>query len=474
MQTTLTKSRFLQFLSCPHEFWLSHHFPELFKREPTLESDHFRDQGYKFQGAARELSIFSPDPEKFLVRFEQPFETGNLYAKADAVITDLANGELSIYEIKSSGSVKPEHLYDLAFQKAAAEGMGLTVVKSFVITADTSYVRNGDIDPEALCTVHDVTDKVLELADFTRQKIAEAFQRLDAPQPQPVITDYCDAKLDCSFIRHHFHDLPDYTVFDLAGIKRDRRDELLSAGVIDIRDIPAEFNLTDRQRKQVEVARSGEARIDVPKIKETIDALAYPVHFLDYETFGFAVPQYEGMLPFQPMVFQYSLHTIREPGAEPDHNYFLSKGDGIPPYEMALHLQQAMKDGIGSVIVWNEQFEKGCNGAIAARFPEFEEFMAEVNVKSFDLMTIFSKQYYLHPLAKGSSSIKNVLPALVPELQYDELTIGDGMTASIKWFHMATKRGTEEERQATFEALREYCHLDTVAMVEIFNVLKAL
>lgn len=474
MQPTLTKSKYLQFLSCPREYWLNHHSPEIFQRTATLESAHFRDQGYQFQRVARELGIFTLDPQRFLVRFEQPFESGNLYAKADAVVTDLATGEQSIYEIKSSGSVKPEHLHDLAFQKAAAERTGFKVVRSFVITADTSYVRNGSIDPEKLCAVHDVTDKVRELSVFTEVKIAEAISLLGSPPPEPVITDYCDAKLDCAFIRHHFADLPGYTVFDLAGLKRDKRDDLLRAGVIDIRDIPADFKLTARQQVQLDVARSGEPRKDIPQIQEIIGALTYPMHFLDYETFGFAVPQYEGMRPFQPMVFQYSLHTIREPGAEPEHNYFLSKGDGVPPYEMALHLRQSMRSEIGSVVVWNEQFEKTCNNAIAERFPEFGEFFAEVNAKSFDLMKIFSNQHFVHPLAKGSSSIKNVLPALVPDLRYDELSIGDGMTASIMWFQMATWNLGETEKQTIFDDLSKYCHLDTWAMVEIFNVLRTL
>jgi hypothetical protein len=39
---------------------------------------------------------------------------------------------------------------------------------------------------------------------------------------------------------------------------------------------------------------------------------------------------------------------------------------------------------------------------------------------------------------------------------------------------MATKRVDETESQKIYEDLCNYCHLDTLAMVEIFNVLRAL
>ena len=49
MPELLTKSRYLQFLTCPREFWLAHHKPELFSREETLQYIHLREQGYAFQ-----------------------------------------------------------------------------------------------------------------------------------------------------------------------------------------------------------------------------------------------------------------------------------------------------------------------------------------------------------------------------------------------------------------------------------------
>lgn len=473
MPELLTKSRYLQFLTCPREFWLAHHMPELFQQEETLQHIHLRDQGYAFQRIARELNIFCPGDGK-RVEFERVFQTDRLYAKADAVVTDLATGDISIYEIKSSASVKAEHIEDLAFQKTAAEAAGARVAALYLIVVDNTYTRNGLIDPEQLCAVHDVTLQVLERQPETVQMIQAAFDCLAAPAPEVQLTGYCGAKLDCAFIRHHFPDLPGYTVFEIGNLKKEKRDELLEMGIVDIREVPEDFGLSVRQRRQVDAARSGELFIDAAAIRDALGAISYPLHFLDYESFSYAVPPFAGIRPYQQMVFQYSLHTQAEPGADVEHTYFLSDGTGDPPLELARSLRDAMARGIGKVIVWSQGFEKTVNKQIGEMYPEFAGFFAEVNEKIFDLRKIFSDQHYLHPGLRGSTSIKKVVPVLVPHISYEDLAIGDGMTASITWFQMATSEMDEAERRRLRDELCRYCHMDTWAMVEIFNVLNDL
>ena len=126
------------------------------------------------------------------------------------------------------------------------------------------------------------------------------------------------------------------------------------------------------------------------------------------------------------------------------------------------------------MIVWSQGFEKTVNKQIGEMYPEFAAFFAEVNDKIFDLRKIFSDQHYLHPEFRGSTSIKKVIPVLAPHISYDDLVVGDGMTASITWFHMATGRMEEAERARVYKELCEYCHMDTWAMVEIYKFLKAL
>ncbi len=473
MKDRLNKTEYLRFLSCPNEFWLKANMPLLFKIEETLEYQHLRQQGYEVERYVKMLDRFQPSDE-IAVDFQRVFQTNELYARSDAVITDRTSTNIDIYEIKASASVKPEHLSDVAFQKVTAERSGSVVRNCYVITMNGDYIRSGEIDPEQLFVVNDVTDIIATMIADTERQIVAARAYADS-EPVPSLIEYCaDKKLDCSFLKLHFPDLPEYTVFDIAFLKNDKRRELLSQGVVAIVDVPDHFALSKKQRAQVDAAKANAIVIEHEKIAERMDSWAYPLHFLDYETFAYAIPQFDGIKPFQQMCFQYSLHTIDKPGDEPYHEKFLSHGDDDPPRALAESLKQAMSGGIGTVLVWYEAFEKTRNSEMAAMFPEYKDFFDEVNEKVYDLMKIFSDNLYIHPEFKGRSSIKKVLPVLVPELSYKDLDIGDGMTATIKWFHAAKRELPDGEREKIFADLEKYCYLDTLAMVEIFNRLKGV
>ena len=201
----------------------------------------------------------------------------------------------------------------------------------------------------------------------------------------------------------------------------------------------------------------------------------YPLHFLDYETFAYAIPQFDGVRPYQQMVFQYSLHTIDSPGAEIRHSEYLSRGDDGLSRSVAEHLRDAMSGGMGTVLVWFEKFETKRNDEIGEMFPDLADFFTDLNAKTVDLMKIFSDNLYVDPAFKGRTSIKKVLPVLVPSLNYAELGISDGLEATIKWFRAAKWSNlSDDERETIFQDLLEYCTLDTMAMVRIYDVLRTL
>ena len=85
-------------------------------------------------------------------------------------------------------------------------------------------------------------------------------------------------------------------------------------------------------------------------------------------------------------------------------------------------------------------------------------------------MIPFQQKWYYTPEMRGSYSIKSVLPALVPELSYNDLDIKEGGTASNTFLPMVngTIEGDVEEKR---RQLMEYCKLDTYAMVKILEEL---
>lgn len=78
---------------------------------------------------------------------------------------------------------------------------------------------------------------------------------------------------------------------------------------------------------------------------------------------------------------------------------------------------------------------------------------------------------YVDARFKGSASIKNILPVLVPELTYKTLNIQKGDQAVERWEKMINPNTPKEEKKQIAKDLLEYCALDTMAMVKINNVL---
>ena len=472
MKNRLTKTAYLNYLKCPQEFWLDYHHSPVEPEPITLEHEHLRQQGYLVQQLVKRLAQFQDDESK-VVDFERAFQTTDLYARSDIIVADKATGTLDIYEIKAASKIKDEHFEDVAFQKIVIERSGFNVGRCFVITMNGEYVRQGEIDVEQLFVMTEVTEEVEDRLEKTGEQIFAAIQYLDSI-PVPSLVDYCvENKLDCRFIQLHFTDLPDYTVFDIARLAHDKRRQLLGAGIIDIRHVPEDFKLSEKQRQQIEAAKLDQVMIQYEKLAKCIDDWHYPLHFLDYETFSYAIPQFDGIRPFQQMCFQYSLHTIDEPGGEMSHQTYLARNDEPnPPRALAESLKRALSGEIGTIFVWYELFEKTRNSEMAEMFPDFAPFFEDVNAHICDLMKVFSDNLYVDPKFKGRSSIKKVLPVLRPNLSYKDLDIGDGLTASISWFRAATwDTLSAEERNKIFDDLEKYCALDTLAMVEIYDEL---
>ena len=83
-----------------------------------------------------------------------------------------------------------------------------------------------------------------------------------------------------------------------------------------------------------------------------------------------------------------------------------------------------------------------------------------------DLYKIIHKHYY-HPQFHGSFSLKSVLPAILPEMTYENLEIQEGQLASLEYLRMIDPSASTEEKQKIKKDLLTYCGHDTLAMVKI-------
>ena len=488
----LSKSDFLKYRICPSYLWLWKHQPELIPPETVEEvlQNKF-EQGNQVEAIARKLF-----PDGVLIEgFNREAEDNTKRAVSDGaavlfqatVITDnnlLAMADVLekdgdswiLYEVKSSGEVKKDlHIPDMAFQKVAFERAGYKVSETRIIHLNRSFVRRGEaVDPKDYFVVDTVDEGVQDILPMVRDQIALALDRMyDTERPTACPCRQLSRSKHCPAFRLFNPDVPEYSVYDVARMQGKKLAELIDNEIFRTIDIPDDFKLSANQAIQVAVDKSGLPRINKEKIERELSELEYPLYFIDYESVNPAIPILDGTIPHQQVVFQYSLHTIYTPDSEPKHTEYLCRNNSIDEYTALVEKMRNDIGDTGSIIVWHKAFESGRNKELGKLFPKYETFFADVNNRIYDLKDIFTQNFYVDPGFHGSNSIKDILPVLAPHLSYKDLAIGKGDLASVRWYEIVTGED-RSHAERVFDDLLEYCGLDTLAMVEIFNVLNKL
>ena len=237
---------------------------------------------------------------------------------------------------------------------------------------------------------------------------------------------------------------------------------LRQQGIETIDEIPPQVSLPhlqQRMRENVEWIS--------PELAERLQSVRYPVHHLDFETVMPAVPLYARTHPYQPVPIQWSNHTEAEDGSL-RHTDYLCTEQKDPREEIAMSLLASVGEE-GSICVYSE-YEHYIVKALAEAVPRLRKDLLRVGERLWDLLLVLQTHYY-HPDFQGSFSIKSVLPALVPSLDYGDLEIKDGATASAMYHRMMFTVTDWVERQRLASALHAYCERDTLGMVELRRVL---
>src|SRR3989338_2488573 len=495
----LSKTNFLICIDCAKNAWLKIHQPEIYKKKSLSSFElNIIDTGNQIDELARDLFpngilVESREDMEFTkklmtdktpVIYQPVFATEKFIAVSDIFVWNSDTNIYDLYEVKSStaseedgGRKTEDYLIDMAFQKNVLSDLGIQVGTLNLIRLNKEYVRTGDINLKELFLIENLTEQVNKNLEEIRQKMEGAHELL-SKEKEPH--GHCDCILKgrnshCTTSWYSNSDLPEYPVHVIARIHKKKLTELVDNNIFSIHDVPNDFELSDNQRRQVDTAQSGKEYIDKKGISEFLETMQYPLAFLDYETYPSAIPKYNRYRPYQQIPFQFSLHVIESPESESVHYDFIYTDQDCPDE----YFSQALKKHIpktGSVIVWNQRFEQGINKQLGERLSDYKDFMQDVNNRVVDLMIPFfgKTTMYDHPEFKGSASIKYVLPALVPHLSYKNMHIQEGGTASDTWNRIVSGEYSEDDKNMKIQALKDYCHLDTLAMVEIWRVLRSV
>lgn len=405
--------------------------------------------------------------------YEAAFLHDDVLVRAD-IIRRNTDGSWDLYEVKSTSEIKDVFMTDVAIQGYVLTGTGLKLNRAHLVHIDSSYVRSGPLNVKSFFAVVDVTAATADMAAQVPGQLARMKAAAAAPEPPKIaIGPHCTKPYDCSFIGHCWAHVPEYSVFNLAGARMDKKTELWNAGVKTIPEIPIATKLTAYQAVQRAVAKNGQPQIDMPAIRAFLNTLAYPLHHLDFEAVNLAIPAYDGLRPFQQLPFEASLHVQRERGAPVVHHEFLADGTKDPRKDLINFLLDHVGPQ-GSVVAYHKSYEGGIIKQLADLVGRSAPDLMSIEQRLWDLAEPFRKAWYAHPAFRGSWSIKKVLPVLVPSMSYSGLAITDGAAAMQAYGRIMTEELPQVNRDIIMADLRTYCAQDTLAMVRILEHLEAL
>jgi Domain of unknown function(DUF2779) len=307
---------------------------------------------------------------------------------------------------------------------------------------------------------------------------------------------------------------PEPHIFDLyhGGTVREVSD-LIAAGKTGLFDLPQSAlakkdgsigSIAQRQLIQIRNTRSNTEWID-PALGRLLKSYPYPLHFIDFETSGLAVPYHAGMRPFENVAFQWSCHTISTPNAESEHSEWINLEESFPNFAFAESLMKQLgRDG--TVFMWathESTILQDILRQMEGRYKneDLKDWLEWITTSRMVDMNALALNHYFHPLMKGRTSIKKVLDAiwqanpslrsrfpayvkeengglLSPHKSLPSLVIegrdvfvneGTGAITAYQSMLYGSQKSNMVARAQWKQLLLHYCELDTLAMVMIFS-----
>jgi hypothetical protein len=485
----ISKSSFIRGVKCPKALYL--HFFQPASRDETTENqqavfnighdvghlaqqlfpggiDASRGEPGEVESALRYTNELIGQGQQVI--YEAAFSDGETLCYMDILVKK--DEQWYAYEVKASTQLKDYHIMDASFQYYVITRSGMPLSGITLVHINNQYVRRGEIDVRQLFTFVDLTTVTRNNQKEVEMQLRQLQAMVELEKMPEIATGpQCNHPFACDFTGFCYTEEDAILLADVKGIQPGKVQRLHKLGIGKFSDIPSDFPFSDKEWMLAEAEMNKVEFRDHNALKEFLDHLEYPLYFLDFESIMPAVPLYDESRPYQQIPFQYSL-DIKETAKSPIvHHEFL----GVPPDDpRPAFISDVVKKlgNSGSILVYNQTFEETRLKEIARDFPEFRTVIEAIRDRMIDLMVPFRNRHLYHPDMKGSYSIKQVLPALVPELSYEDLEIHEGGTASLTYQSLYVDSDTESILKKR-ENLLKYCQLDTLAMVRLLEKIES-
>ncbi|NCS92299.1 MAG: DUF2779 domain-containing protein [Leptospira sp.] len=484
----ITKSKILNFNKCENYFKLNliqsqdgnkRKSPILY----NLENDRVKELARSLYGKLEILPKFNDVLEAFRetqikidakISISHPvLISKDLIASPDLLIV-LEDGSLEIVEIVTSVNAKKDIEVFLSFYLLVSKELDLPVKKLTVIKINSNYILEESFDIQNFFKFVDYTNKVENSTALVQNTIESIRKIRDGVQDEnSIIHNICSNIKGCSFQSACFPDIKDG---DLTTLRESSNiiNQLYDANIFKLSDIPIENYSEDLTKKQIIQIQSNKEELEkynINNLQSFLDRIKFPVYYLDFETINPQIPFYNKTKAFQHVPFLYSLHIWKDiESEEPEHHDFIQSNPNDPRPSILKSLSELIQ-GEGTILCFNDFFEKRCIQESVHFLPEYSDWLESIRGNFLDAAIPFKSLDYYSFKQKGSASLKDILPALTGA-SHEHLDIQNGHSANLiylKWIQSFSANNIPNGK--VLEQLREYCKMDTWALYLIHKKL---
>lgn len=356
----------------------------------------------------------------------------------------------------------------------------IKVDQIYAIHLNASYIRGAELDVDELFII---TDKLYNAKKKAHKTILEQVTHVKCDMDSlidellavealeeiaPKRTTACTRGSKCPYYEEcFFENVADNSVLHL--LQSSHKFEMYHEGIQNIADVDVNrIEGTRHQYAQIMAAKGNGRYVDKSALRcWQKDHIAYPISYLDFEWETYAFPPYQGMKPYDVLVFQYSQHVEEKGSDHLLHNAFIGEKDCREAFILDL-LAHVPKQG--SILVYNmEGAEKLRLLQLGQQFPQYAHALQKIWERMVDLSLPFSAGNVYDKRMKGSYSLKTLV-SLFSSYDYKKMAISDGMKAVEKW-RMYTQTMDAQEKKLLYEQLNAYCSMDTYAEYIIYHAL---
>ena len=449
----LSKSRYLKGLKCHKALWLYHHkkdkayYPESTQQifaagnaTGELAQDYFPggelalvDDFPNYKAAQKTEELIQ---QGYRTIYEATFIAHNTLIALD--ILHQIDGKWHAFEVKSTNSAKPEHIRDAAIQYYVMTQAGLEIEDISIMYFDKHYVRRGDIVPRKLFTYESVVDRINPYLVEIPQNIEIFLALFQKEEPTIQIGTHCDQPYGCEFQKY-------------------------------CNKLPENQDILNEVQNQPELGTEITYKNE-NAIQDFLVQNPYPIYSLDFETVMYGIPEFDESRPYQQIPFQFSLHVQKEKDSTPEHFEFLGNGIDDPREKLIITMLSHLGTK-GSILVYSKSFEEYRIKELGRDFPQYKIQLNKVVERLVDLAVPYRKHIKTEATQK-KWSLKIVQPTFLPHLSYNDLDIQHGMAAMDAYKLLAQQ--PEDEQKKLRQNMLDYCEIDTLAVLELYQHLYSI